>query len=209
MKDDIDVIYDLSPGEEVIARVPKHWMALVPGVVVGVILMVLVWLVYINLGDFLAISDVVLSTGVYVALFFVALLLTALILVGVGIVYFIYSKSYLVLTNESVIQRTQFSLFAKKEKIISLADIEDVEYIKHGIWQTIFDYGTLKASTISDEQTYTQPYSPSPELMVRQFNNAVELFKNNRMRNQLTQLESHAPVPDAVPDPIPEPKQPA
>lgn len=184
MKDDFDTIYKLSPGEKVLAQVPKHWMALVPGVLVGIILIVLVWLIYINLGDFLAISSITLPVFLNVILFFVALLLTGLILVGVGIAYFIYSKSYMILTNESIIQRTQFSLFSKKEKIISLSDIEDVEYIKRGIWQAIFDYGTLKASTISDEQTYTQTYSPSPEVMVRQFNDAVEIFKNNRTRNQ-------------------------
>jgi hypothetical protein len=61
-----------------------------------------------------------------------------------------------------------------------LSDIEDTSYAKNGIFQQIFDYGSIRLSTIGDETTYRFSYVANPEKYLAKLNNAVEAFKNGR-----------------------------
>lgn len=84
------------------------------------------------------------------------------------------------LTNESVIQEIQISLFSKREQTVSLMNIEDSSYSQKGILQTLFNYGSIRLSTEGDETTYRFNYVADPKNQVAVLNNAVEAFKNGR-----------------------------
>jgi hypothetical protein len=84
------------------------------------------------------------------------------------------------LTNESVIQEIQTSLFSHHEQTVSLANIEDASYLQQGIIQTMFNYGSIRLSTEGDETTYRFNYVTNPKQQIATLNNAVEAFKNGR-----------------------------
>lgn len=114
------------------------------------------------------------------ALLMPAVLLLILIGLGTYIVAWVYQNNKFFLTNESVIQEIQTSLFAHNEQTVSLANIEDASYKQSGIVQLIFNYGSIRLSTEGDETTYRFYYVSNPKKQIAILNNAVEAFKNGR-----------------------------
>lgn len=108
------------------------------------------------------------------------LLLCLLILMGAYIAYYVYTSNRFFLTNESVIQELQVSLFARHEQTVSLENIEDASYEQNGIIQELLDYGSIRLSTEGDETTYRFTYVANPKAHIATLNNAVEAFKNGR-----------------------------
>ena len=92
----------------------------------------------------------------------------------------IYNANRFYLTNESVIQHIQLSLFSQREQTISLANVEDASFSQDGILSHVFDYGLLRLSTQGDETTYRFTYASNPQKQISLLNNAVENFKNVR-----------------------------
>jgi hypothetical protein len=110
----------------------------------------------------------------------IILLVSVLALIGGYIGTFVYTANRFYLTNESVIQNIQTSLFSNREQTVSLGNIEDASYTKDGIIQSIFNYGQIRLSTQGDETTYRFNYASRPAEQVSVLNNAVEAFKNGR-----------------------------
>ncbi len=107
---------------------------------------------------------------------------SVMILIGLGVLMlvWVYLQNRFYLTNESVIQNIQESLFSRREQTINLANIEDASYSKHGIFQTFFDYGMIRLSTEGEETTYRMTYVSHPKQEIDALTNAVEAFKNGR-----------------------------
>ena len=169
---------NLSYGEYVISDVKRHPIGLlgvwtICGLAIAGIIS-LVALVAANNDDMAGGNLPVAPVGIGAAL------LSILILIGGYIATYVYKANTFYLTNESVIQNIQMSLFANREQTVSLGNVEDASYMKHGIIQTIFDYGTIRLSTQGDETTYRFSYASHPAKQVAKLNNAVEAFKNGR-----------------------------
>jgi preprotein translocase subunit SecG len=103
-----------------------------------------------------------------------------LILLGGLLASYIYESNRFYLTNESVIQEIQFSLFSKHEQTVNLSNIEDASFKQHGILQHLLNYGTIRLSTEGDETTYRFTYVGRPKRHIAILNNAVEAFKTGR-----------------------------
>lgn len=109
-----------------------------------------------------------------------ALLLVVLIGIFGYIAVYVYTNNRFFLTNESVIQEIQTTLLAHREQTVSLANIEDASYQQSGIFQMMFNYGSIRLSTEGDETTYRFYYVANPKQQIAVLNNAVEAFKNGR-----------------------------
>lgn len=105
-----------------------------------------------------------------------------IILFGIGgyIAVWVYLNNKFFLTNESVIQEIQHSLFSKHEQTVSLQNIEDASFLQHGLIQSMLNYGSIRLSTEGDETTYRFHYVSNPKEQIAILNNAVEAFKNGR-----------------------------
>ena len=105
-----------------------------------------------------------------------------LVLVGIGtyIAVWVYLRNQFFMTNESVIQEIQHSLFSKREQTVSLGSIEDASFRQTGIFQTMLNYGTIRLSTEGEETTYKFAFVENPREQVAIVNNGVEAFKNGR-----------------------------
>jgi hypothetical protein len=110
----------------------------------------------------------------------IVLLVAALALIGGYIGTYVYTANRFYLTNESVIQNIQNSLFSNREQTVSLGNIEDASYTKQGVIQSVLNYGQIRLSTQGDETTYRFNYAAQPSKQVALLNNAVEAFKNGR-----------------------------
>ena len=87
-----------------------------------------------------------------------AALLASAVIIGV-IALSIYNGNKLFITNRRVIQMVMTSPVANSVNIIDLFSIEDASFKQENLMQKMFNYGTLRLSTVGDETTYTFPYS--------------------------------------------------
>lgn len=108
------------------------------------------------------------------------ILLSGLALLFGAITTKVYNANRFYLTNESVIQHIQTSLFAKKEQTISLENIEDASYTQNGIFPEMLGYGNIRLSTPGNETTYRFSNASDPQKQIALLNDAVEAFKNGR-----------------------------
>lgn len=172
---------NLSEGEFVISAVKRHPIGLVSiwAVVVAAVLLVFIGFpVLLNSGAFLGGKE--LSSGAVISGGIMLLLAAVLFVLGGIIATVVYQANRFYLTNESVIQHIQTSLFSKKDQTISLANIEDASFRQQGIIQTLLNYGAIRLSTEGEETTYRFNFVANPKKEIDCLNNAVESFKNFR-----------------------------
>ncbi len=173
-------LLNLSAGEYIINAVRRHPIGLILPLTVGTLLIGLALAILVNYDAFV---ETFAITGALADVSLVAipiLLFVAVIGLGMFVSYYVYTNNRFFLTNESVIQEIQVTLFSRQEQTVSLGNIEDASYTQHGILQQILDYGDIRLSTEGDETTYRFSYVSSPKNHIAQLNNAVEAFKNGR-----------------------------
>lgn len=169
---------NLSEHEYVIAAVPRHPIGMLAPFSITAIVsaLVLVALIY-----YPEISTPLGFTSASAPLAYVVggLLIAAFILGGY-LAMWVFANNRFFLTNESVIQEIQMSIFSKREQTVSLMNIEDASFTQRGPLQLLLDYGSIRLSTEGDETTYRFDYVAKPRYHIGTLNNAVEAFKNGR-----------------------------
>lgn len=166
---------NLSEGEYIISAVKRHPIGLIE--IWGIALMLIASLVGVLAGGVIgggADNEVATLGAVVIGL------VSVLIFIGAYIAMYVYTNNRFFLTNESVIQEIQNSIFSKHEQTVSLANIEDASYRQSGILPHLLNYGTIRLSTEGDETTYRFSYVAKPKQHIAVLNNAVEAFKNGR-----------------------------
>lgn len=169
---------NLSDGEYIINEVRRHPIGLIPiiGIAIFMVLLVIVGLIAYPSFE-LSSNGTIPPFG---SIVLPAVLLIVLFLLGGYIAVWVYLNNKFFLTNESVVQEIQTSLFARNEQTVSLINIEDASFRQTGLLQTLFDYGSIRLSTEGDETTYRFNYVSNPKKQIATLNNAVEAFKNGR-----------------------------
>lgn len=170
---------NLSEAEYVIRAVRRHPIGMLLPVLITVLLVAITASAMINY------SLIIEYFGVFDPPWFGSILLLGtllifLFLVGGYIAIWVYLNNKFFLTNESVIQEIQTSLFHRFEQTVSLANIEDASFHQQGIVQGLLNYGSIRLSTQGDETTYRFSYVSNPKEHIAVLNNAVEAFKNGR-----------------------------
>lgn len=171
---------NLSEGEYVLSAIKRHPIGLLGiwGVVV-VAIALLIFGIFLTMSPASEMSNLIPPESMpSLAMVFLGLII--LMFLGGILATVIYEGNRFFLTNESVTQHIQVSLFAKKEQTISLANIEDASFTQQGVLQHMLGYGSLRLSTEGDETTYRFSFVENPSRQVSLLNNAVEAFKNGR-----------------------------
>ena len=170
---------NLSEGEYVISAVKRHPIGLI-----AIWALVALVIILLSTGIFMVMgsvgSTVFVSEESIPSLAMILLGLVVLSFLGGVVGTIVYESNRFFLTNESVVQHIQTSLFAKKEQTISLGNIEDASFKQTGVIQHMLGYGSLRLSTEGDETTYRFSFVENPAKQVALLNNAVEAFKNGR-----------------------------
>lgn len=171
---------NLSESEYIISAVRRHPIGLVLPLSIGVLLIAFATSILLNYDGFVDYFNISGSVSEVTTVALPILLFDALIALGMLVVYYVYISNKFYLTNESVIQEIQLTLFSRLEQTVSLSNIEDASYTQQNIIQTIFNYGSIRLSTEGDETTYRFTYVANPKMHIAVLNNAVEAFKNGR-----------------------------
>lgn len=171
-------LLNLSEGEHVILAVKRHPIGLL--LPVGVAGLIIVVLLSVLFSYPLLLRDGLQGLPPVRVVVIPALLLIALVALGGFITAWVYLQNKFYMTNESVIQELQLSLFSRHEQTVSLGSIEDASFRQSGILQLIFNYGSIRLSTEGEETTYRFYFVQNPKQQIAMLNNAVESFKNGR-----------------------------
>jgi hypothetical protein len=169
---------NLSEHEYVISAVRRHPIGMWGPLIATAFSISLVFILVLN---YPYISSVMgLPINLFGTVLLMGTLMTALFLIGGYLAIWVYVNNRFFLTNESVVQEIQSSIFSHKEQTVSLMNIEDASYSRRGPLQTILDYGSNRLSTEGEETTYRFDYVSKPKEQIAILNNAVEAFKNGR-----------------------------
>lgn len=167
---------NLSDGEYVLLDIKRHPIGmLAPVVGGGIIAVALIALLIVYPAD-------ATMSGLpnFAAVAIIIGMLLLLVGIGTFVAIWVYLQNQFFLTNESVIQEIQTSLFSRREQTVSLGSIEDASFTQHGVLQTMLNYGSIRLSTEGDETTYRFQYVSNPKKQVAVVSNAIESFKNGR-----------------------------
>jgi len=149
----------LEPGEQLVVVVKKH-----PIGIVGIYLEALVGLLVV-FGLFLAIAPDFfnsLSNQAYKILVGVIIFGLAILIFFLFVATYVYRQSRLLVTDRSLVQILQKSLFIRKISRLSMSNVEDVSAEERGILSTIFNYGTIVIQTAGTLDNFIFPYCPNP-----------------------------------------------
>lgn len=172
---------NLSESEYVILAVRRHPIGLLIPVGGTVLALILIFTLILIYGSTLAADPALAARMPAVGdIALIAILMALLVTIFGYFATWIYLQNRFFMTNESVIQEKQHSLFAKHEQTVSLGSIEDASYRQRNFIESLFNYGMIRLSTEGTETTYRFYYASEPKKQVAIINNAIESFKNGR-----------------------------
>jgi len=172
---------NLSAAEYVILFLKRHIIGIVFQVAIAIFLIALLFTALAFLPEIATSIDPSGRLSLdYTSIVSIVVGFCALIALGAYITTWVYRRNVLFLTNESIIQERQISLFAKDEQTISLGSIEDARYEQTGIIQMIFNYGTIRLTVEGHGTSYVFNFTPNPKRQTDIISNAIEAFKNGR-----------------------------
>lgn len=169
---------NLSEHEYVISAVPRHGIGMMPPLVITTLAVSLVLIGIFMYPDVATIFNLPSDSFKWMVILGVALIVGFVIAGYLAI--WVYVSNRFFLTNESVIQEIQMSIFSKREQTVSLMNIEDASFSQRGPLQHLLNYGSIRLSTEGEETTYRFDYVANPRKEIAILNNAVEAFKNGR-----------------------------
>ena len=92
----------------------------------------------------------------------------AVISVVIGIfMNWIYGRNLLIVTNQRVFGRIQVSLLSYRLQSVEIEHVEDVSFDKSGILPMMFNYGSIRLSTVGDEHTYKLTFVENPAEQIK------------------------------------------
>ncbi|MDO8591803.1 MAG: PH domain-containing protein [bacterium] len=178
----------LEPGEQLVVIVRKH-----PIGIVGIYIEALVGLLVV-FGLFLAIAPDFfngLSTQAYKILVGIIVFGLAILILFLFIATYVYRQSRLLVTDRSLVQILQKSLFIRKISRLSMSNVEDVSAEERGILSTIFNYGTIVVQTAGALDNFIFPYCPSPTKYADQIIEARQRYARALEEEHETELAHH------------------
>lgn len=153
---------NIQSGEEIVAIVKRHPVALVGPMSLYGLLLIL---------DFFFMPWL-LRQSVWGGIVFGALLVVCA--VGLWRSFFIWSLNAFVLTNERLLDFDQRGFFYRVVSATSYNKIQDVSYSTKGIWQSLFRIGTIHVQTAGSQANLELYSVAQPEKAVEQINSIMQ-----------------------------------
>lgn len=174
---------DLSEHEYVVLNLHRHLIGLAAPLAVTFTLLVIIISAMVLLPQIT--QGFALSAAAYATVLLLCMLTCILLTIGMYVLYWVYINNTFFLTNESVIEKTQLSLFSSNVKSVGLGDVVDVSYQQAGLIQELFAYGTVQVGTKDDEVPCVFNTVRNPKQQASILKDAVEAFKNGRPLDDL------------------------
>lgn len=131
----------LQENETVVRVIRRHPFALIGRIIATVILWIFAifsWqLLRVIGGGMQTVADAIMAFGTLFAIGYV------------GVYWYRYANDLWLVTSQRLIDSTKTTPFNQDVKTANLANIQDINIRKHGIFQTIFEYGDVICQTAS------------------------------------------------------------
>lgn len=88
----------------------------------------------------------------------------------------IYRQSRIVITDKNITQVLQGGLFNRKVSQLTMANVEDVTALQHGIFSTVLDFGELRVETAGEQENFVFTFCPRPGYYAKIILEAREKF---------------------------------
>ncbi|MBW3568725.1 PH domain-containing protein [Candidatus Parcubacteria bacterium] len=118
-----------------------------------------------------------------------AVMLLSLIVITLGALFLvlvtkIYNSNQLIITDINVTQVLQIGLFSRKVSELTMENVEDVTAEQHGIFPTLFNYGTLKVETAGEQNNFIFKYCPNPNAYAKALQDARAAYFKKHSGNR-------------------------
>lgn len=151
----------LEPNEQILSVVHKHIIGII-GLYFGIFGALIAIVVFVGTVTPDIFSN--LSSQSNRALLGGMLLAATILLLFLFVSNYVYRQSRLIITDRSLVQMLQKSLFIKKISRLNFANVEDVSAEQRGILSTMFGYGTLRIQTAGASENFIFNYCPNPSV---------------------------------------------
>ena len=178
----------LEPGEQLVVIVKKHPIGLI-----GIYIEALVGLLAV-FGLLVAVAPDFfngLSNQAYMAVVAVIIFGLAVLVFFLFTATYVYRQSRLLVTDRSLVQILQKSLFIRKVSRLSMSNVEDVSAEERGILSTMFDYGTIVVQTAGALENFIFPYCPQPSKYADQIIEARQRYARALEEEHEEELAHH------------------
>jgi len=163
----------LEPGECVLKVVRRSIVGLIAIYLVTTIAVVAIVTLIIVISPATFESTGNQDSGSISAIFGLSALLLALILFSIT---HVYRQSRLLVTDRSLVQIMQKTLFIRKVSRLSMSNVEDVSEEQRGILAAIFNYGTLTVQTAGTMENFIFTLCPNPASLADRIIEAREAY---------------------------------
>lgn len=149
----------LEPGECILTVVHRSLIGLAGIYLVAIIAVVAIFSLFIVISpDTFDTSSQQISPALG-AIFILGAILLVLILFTAT---YVYRQSRLLVTDKSLVQIVQKTLFIRKVSRLSMSNVEDVNEEQRGVLASVFNYGTLTVQTAGTEDNFVFSLCPNP-----------------------------------------------
>lgn len=148
---------DLEEDEHVVVAMTRTKLGLLGIWLFAAIVIILITTILIVMANNPTVSGFLDAVGSESAkyLYIIVGLIYLIILMVTICSHVVYRDNRMYVTNKRAIQVIRTSLFSGSTNVIELQRIEDVSFKQEGFFDTIFNVGTLRMSTVGNETTYT------------------------------------------------------
>jgi len=151
----------LEPDEVVVTVIHKHPIGIIGIYLLGVLVVVAILIIGVYVAPNIIAGFSPTSRGLIIA---GGIFAFAILVIVLFVLTYVYRQSKIVVTDRSLIQVIQKSLFIRKISRLSMSNVEDVNAEQRGIFASIFNYGTLMVQTAGTMENFIFPYCPDPNL---------------------------------------------
>lgn len=149
----------LEPGEHVLIVVHRSVVGLIGIYLVAFAAVAAIFALFLTLSP-----DTFDSSGDNISPMLSAIIILGAVLL-VLILFtatYIYRQSQLLVTDRSLVQITQKTLFNRRVSRLSMSNVEDVSEQQNGILASLFNYGTLTVQTAGTLENFIFALCPNP-----------------------------------------------
>jgi uncharacterized membrane protein YdbT with pleckstrin-like domain len=192
----MDLGFTLAPGETVIRKINRHWIALAPVVAAAAIIVVAVIAMTYLFGRYRSDFPSSFTAAGMAGVAGIALVLAFLLLYG-G--FWVYRRNFLVLTNQHLVRVEQKGLFARSVSQLSLSRVQDVSGAVSGFLPTVLGFGDITVETAGAEDNFVFTTVPRPSEMSAACLKAHEEFAPRDEDTPMRPAQPPAPTEMATP----------
>ena len=199
----------MRQDETIICEIQRHPIGLIAIYASFGALILLAFVAFLMAPSVMTTFDKGTVTSLSLLLLILAALFSAIF---AWIATFVYNGNRWIITDDSLTQVNQLSLFDKQSSQLSLGNLEDVTSEKSGILSHIFNYGMLKVETAGERSKFVFPYCPDPDSYAQKILAARENFEQGRVHGHEQRLyrakNSYQPIRESSDQPFPGQEEP-